>query len=169
MDDLELVDNAVAGWADRHPDLDVASMRTFLLLARLTARAGRRVQAAFEAHGITLGEFDVLAALVAAPDEQLRPSQLAALALLSPAGMTNRVDRLVAAGLVEREADPEDRRSSRVRLTEAGRRAADAAVRDHVAVEGEVLAPLAPHRREELDGLLETLLAAMAAPTGDGG
>ena len=41
---------------------------------------------------------------------------------ISPGGASKLVDRLVGAGLVDREPDPEDRRVSRLRLTASGRR-----------------------------------------------
>lgn len=40
---------------------------------------------------------------------------------VQPATITRMIDRLTKEGLVERRADPEDRRVSRVYLTEAGR------------------------------------------------
>src|SRR3712207_7498366 len=57
------------------------------------------------------------------------PSALARTLMLSPAGMTNRIDRLAAAGLVERAADPDDRRSLLVVLTPKGRTVVDEVVR----------------------------------------
>ena len=42
---------------------------------------------------------------------------------ISPGGASKLVDRLVAAGLVDREIDADDRRVSRLRLTAQGRRA----------------------------------------------
>ena len=96
----------------------------------------------------------------AGPPHEMAPSAIARLLALSPAGMTNRVDRLEAAGLVERRADPDDRRSTRVRLTPAGQERVDAAVGDHVANEERLLEPLSADERRELDRLLSTLLAA---------
>ncbi|WP_076262004.1 MarR family winged helix-turn-helix transcriptional regulator [Intrasporangium flavum] len=52
-----------------------------------------------------------------------RVHDLAADIGISPGGASKLVDRLVAAGLVSREADEEDRRASRLRLTPEGRRA----------------------------------------------
>ncbi|HEY0304688.1 MAG TPA: MarR family transcriptional regulator, partial [Longimicrobiales bacterium] len=50
----------------------------------------------------------------------LRMGELAAAITFSKSGLTRLVDRLVAAGLVEREAVPEDRRALAVVLTTAG-------------------------------------------------
>ncbi len=52
-----------------------------------------------------------------------RVQDLAADIDISPGGASKLVDRLVAAGLVDREIDADDRRVSRLRLTVQGRRA----------------------------------------------
>lgn len=49
-----------------------------------------------------------------------RPSELAATMEVDPAAVTRLVDRLEAAGLVTRVADPHDGRSRRVQITAAG-------------------------------------------------
>src|SRR5690349_2401527 len=111
-------------------------MATIGRLGRLHALAGRSIEDVFATHGLNAGEFDVLAALRREGDPfVLTPSALARTLMLSPAGMTNRLDRLVERGLVDRRADPDDRRSVLVALTPEGRRVVDAAVTDHVANE----------------------------------
>ena len=69
--------------------------------------------------GLTLGDFDVLAQLAGAGGE-LRMSDLAAQAYSSRSGMTRRVDRLVAEGLVSRATTDADGRGVVVTLTDAG-------------------------------------------------
>ena len=49
-------------------------------------------------------------------------SKLARVCAISPAAMSGWVDRMVALGLVERETDPEDRRSQVIGLTFEGAR-----------------------------------------------
>src|SRR3712207_2736179 len=56
--------------------------------------------------------YDVLVALVGAPDHRLRLRDLADQALLSRSGLTRLVDRLERAGLLRREPDPSDRRGA---------------------------------------------------------
>lgn len=163
--DLGQIDAAVDGWSQRLPDLDVTSMRTVLLLSRTMQRLAGDVEAAFAANGISAGEFDVLATLVHAPDHVSKPSELARTGMLSPAGMTHRLDRMEHAGLVTREPDPTDRRSTRIRLTPSGEATAVAAARDHVAVEADFLAAVQPHQRDALIGALEALLAPVPVPT----
>jgi DNA-binding MarR family transcriptional regulator len=78
--------------------------------------------------------------------------------------MTNRIDRLEARGFVERRRSPEDRRAVVVRLTDAGRTHADAALAGLIAGESEMLAGLDHERQSELAELLRTLVAPFEAP-----
>lgn len=64
--------------------------------------------------------YEALAALRDAPEEPLRMGEFAKAVGLSPGGATKLIDRLVAAGLVERVACPTDRRASHVALLPAG-------------------------------------------------
>ncbi len=71
-------------------------------------------------HGLAVTEFDVLIALLNAPESRLRMSDLAGRVLLSPAGMTHLVTRLERDGLVRREVDPDDGRKWFAVLTDRG-------------------------------------------------
>lgn len=154
------VDELVDQWRRERPDLDLAPMATFGRLGRLSAHAGRSIEAVFAEHGLGVGEFDVLAALRrAGPPHEMTPTALSRTLMLSPAGMTNRLDRLERAGWVVRRRDPEDRRSSLVALTPAGRAVVDRAVTDHVANERRLLEPLTAQERTALDRVLRKLLA----------
>ena len=73
-----------------------------------------------EQQGLSLAWFDVLAQLFNAPERRLRMSQLASSILLSRSGLTRLVDRMEAAGLVERASSPSDRRGSFAVLTPRG-------------------------------------------------
>ncbi|MEQ4611124.1 MarR family transcriptional regulator [Streptomyces cavourensis] len=117
----DFADIAVAHWERERPDLDFTAMGTLARFARLHIAGSRRVEQVFAAYGLDRGEFDVLASLrrTGAPHE-MPPSQLAEILLITRAGMTKRVDRLEARGLVSRRADPEDRRSLRIGLTPEG-------------------------------------------------
>ena len=166
------VDRLVGQWAVERPDLadDLAAMATFGRLGRLNSLAGRAIEAVFEAHGLNTGEFDVLAALRRQGDPSLlTPSALSRTLMLSPAGMTNRVDRLVARGLVDRQADPDDRRSLLVVLTPRGRELVDVVVAEHVANEERLLEVLSLAERSSLDRILRKLLVQFAPPDAGAG
>ncbi len=160
----DVVDELVEQWRRVRPDLEpqLAAMATVGRLGRVVALATRTIEAVFEAHGLSIGEFDVLAALrrQGRPHE-LTPTALARMLMLSPAGMTSRLDRLEAAGLLERRADPDDRRSTTIHLTPAGLRRVDAAVVDHLANEELLLGLLSANDRRQLDRVLRKLLAAL--------
>jgi MarR family 2-MHQ and catechol resistance regulon transcriptional repressor len=70
--------------------------------------------------GLSVQWFEVLIRLARTPGHRLRMSDLAAQTTLSASGLTRAVDRLEAAGLVERQACPSDRRSTYAVLTDEG-------------------------------------------------
>ena len=159
MGTREILDETMAGWRRERPDLDLDAMGVSLQLAQIMNLALRAAEARFATHGITSGEFDVLAALRRSGDGQaLSPTSLARVAMLSPAGMTNRLDRLEQAGLITRRPDPDDRRASLVRLTAAGRSIADRAIEDVVAMENELFTTLSATDRRHLHRILDRLL-----------
>jgi DNA-binding MarR family transcriptional regulator len=162
------VDDLVEQWARERPDLDLAPMATIGRLGRLHTLASRAIADVFARHGLQIGEFDVLAVLRRSGEPfSMKPTDLARMLMLSPAGMTNRIDRLEAAGWIERRTDPDDRRSSLVRLTAEGRKLVDRAVTDHVANEARLLEPLSPTERAALDRALRTLLRQFDTTSGD--
>jgi DNA-binding MarR family transcriptional regulator len=162
------LDDIVSAWRRERPDLGedaLSAMGTLGRFAVVYALGTRAVEEVFTRHGLRRGEFDVLAALRrSGVPYTLSPSVLADGLMLTRAGMTSRLDRLEAAGLVERSLDPDDRRSFRARLTPRGLEVADAAVTDHAANEAQLLAALAPADRADLDRLLRTLLTAARTP-----
>ena len=62
----------------------------------------------------------MLAHLSEAPDRRLRMSDLAAMSVVTPSGLTRVVDRLVREGLVERQRCPGDARVVYAALTDSG-------------------------------------------------
>jgi DNA-binding MarR family transcriptional regulator len=83
-------------------------------------------------HGLTLGDYEVLAHLSEAPDHSERMTDLAARLRLSPSGITRRIDGLVREGLVERRRCPSDRRGSSAVLTAKGMRRLQQAAPTHL-------------------------------------
>ena len=90
--------------------------------AMLTAHAVLMKQFAAEDiwENLSMREYDVLYTLSKC-DEPLRLGELHRHVLLSQPALSRLVDRLVARGLVERQADRADGRGVRLSLTEAGR------------------------------------------------
>lgn len=155
----DVIDDFIAQWRRERPDLELSAMGTIGRLGRFVALAGRRIDATLEQHDLRVPEFDVLASLRRLGDPYTAtPSVLTRTLMLSPAGMTARLDRLERAGYIERRADPDDRRSSLVVLTQAGFDRIDAAVADHVATEEQLLEALTDRQRKALDDALRLLL-----------
>lgn len=155
----DAVDLILEQWRRERPDLDLSAMGVFGRVAQLTLLLGPATERIFARHGLRSGEFDVLAALRrTGPPYTLIPSTLSSMLMMSRAGMTNRIDRLEAAGLVERSLDPADRRSFRVTLTGRGRGVVDAALTDNAASLARIIACLGPEEAEALSASLRTLL-----------
>jgi DNA-binding MarR family transcriptional regulator len=82
-----------------------------------------------------------------------------ALALSHP-GVVRLADRLERRGLVERRRSERDGRAVALRLTSAGRRAADQAQATRADAVDAALAALGKDERRALEGMLERMLAA---------
>jgi DNA-binding MarR family transcriptional regulator len=74
--------------------------------------------------------------------------------------MTNRLDRLEAAGLVRRVPDPDDRRGVLVEPTEAGHAAWEKAVHTQADRERLIASVLSDSEKKELHSLLRKLMSA---------
>jgi len=96
----------------------IGAWRSFLIAhARITRRLDEELQAA---HGLSLAEYDALLQLAHAPGRRVRMNVLAERVILSRSGITRLVDRLEAAGSVERVACSTDARGQEAVLTAIG-------------------------------------------------
>jgi DNA-binding MarR family transcriptional regulator len=158
------VDDLVAAWRAQQPDLDVEPMQVLSRISRLARHLDIARRGAFADHGLETWEFDVLSALRRqGPPFQLTPGALLRATLVTSGTMTNRIDRLAAAGLVRREPDPSDKRGVLVTLTEQGVAQADAALADLLRRERALLAGLDSRERQQLADLMRILLAPFDA------
>jgi DNA-binding MarR family transcriptional regulator len=96
----------------------LGAWRSFLTAhARITRRLDEELQAA---HGLSLAEYDALLQIAHAPGRRVRMNVLAERVILSRSGITRLVDRLEAAGAVERKACSTDARGQEAELTAVG-------------------------------------------------
>jgi DNA-binding MarR family transcriptional regulator len=113
---------------------------------RLEYVLGRSIE---EECGISHLMYEVLLILGRAERNGLSMGAIAQEQVLTTGGVTRLVDRMEAAGLVERTDDPADRRSRLVRLTPLGDQTAARASRVHVQnIERYFLDPLPVDHRE---------------------
>jgi DNA-binding MarR family transcriptional regulator len=161
----DLIDRMNERWRAVRPDLDPSALEVVGRVIVLAQHLERSVNAALAGHGLTLGQFDILATLRrAGPKVGLTPTQLMRSVMLSSGGMTNRLDRLEEAGLVKRRADPADRRGVVVRLTAKGAKAIDVAAAARFAEAAASLPPLSRSELAALSGLLRKWLIKVGGP-----
>jgi DNA-binding MarR family transcriptional regulator len=160
---MDRADIALEQWARERPDLPALPMAVFGRLSDAAERVMRdHTNPLFAAAGLQPGEFDVLATLRrSGKPYMLSPTRLYEAAMISSGGMTNRLDRLERAGLVERRADPGDRRAKLIVLTDAGKRVIDETIGRHVANEERLLSVLTPAEQERLNALLRKLIVGL--------
>jgi DNA-binding MarR family transcriptional regulator len=158
VDPEDEVDRLIAAWQRERPDLDTGPMEVLSRVTRLARHLDRRRRRAFSRHGLEPWEFDVLAALRRCGEPyRLSPGQLLQETMVTSGTMTNRVDRLVARGLVSRATHPQDRRGVLVQLTADGSQTVDSALRDLLDAERDILTTLPPGDRHQLAELLRCL------------
>ena len=156
------VDTITAQWRRERPDLDSSPMEVVGRITRLADLMRREQDRVFAEFGLAGGDFDVLATLRRSkPPHRLAPGELSRSTMVTTGGMTKRLDRLEARGLVRREADPRDRRGRLIALTDEGRDLVDRTLEAHLENEERMLSSLPAARREELSDLLRGLLLAL--------
>jgi DNA-binding MarR family transcriptional regulator len=153
------VDQFLQQWLRERPDLDCSPMGIVGRLDRLSGFLEKAVDDELKKFELSRWSFDVLAGLrrSGAP-YRLSPNALLENLMITSGTMTNRIDQLERAGLVERQLNPSDRRSVWISLTARGLALIDHAVTAHIANEQRMLSTLAEDERTQLAGLLRKLL-----------
>lgn len=157
MDDTSTIPlDAETKVAERPADHE-AELRLWLrLLTCTTLIEGEIRRRLRDAYDITLPRFDLMAQLERAP-AGLRMNELSKRMMVTGGNVTGITDGLVREGLVERVADPDDRRAWLVRLTRAGRRAFAAMAAEHERWVVEAFAPLTAREMAAMAALLARL------------
>ncbi|MBL8653166.1 MAG: MarR family transcriptional regulator [Alphaproteobacteria bacterium] len=138
-----------------HEDSDHLQLRAWLRLLTCTNLIETRVRGGLrETWNITLPRFDLLSQLHRAGDDGLTMGDLSRAMMVSAGNVTGLVEALVGEGLVRRTTSAADRRQSRVRLTQAGKRGFEAMLPEHERWIDEAFAGL---DRGDLKRLLELL------------
>lgn len=155
---------AIQQWQQQRPDLDPLPMAVLGRLGEVAQVIARdHLNPLFAEHGLQAGEFDVLATLRRSGEPYaLTPTVLYESAMISSGGMTNRIDRLERAALIERRKHPSDRRGVLVALTDKGFALIERIMPLHVANEQRVLQALSREQQQQLYALLGQLLPAPA-------
>lgn len=156
------VDRILAQWRKERPDLDPSPMGVFGRLARISIARQSLLTKFMAEYDLSPAGFDVLANLRrSGPPHRKTPSELATSSLLSSGGITFRLDRLEAAGLIRRVPSPDDRRVMYAELTPEGLALIDELIESHLERDHELLADFSDEERRTLARLLSKLEASL--------
>jgi len=126
------------------------------LVQRLSARFEQAMVAALAPHGLTLGQFALIMAVLEA--DGLTQTELGAIFAMPAWKISRYLDGLAEAGLITREADPASRRTHRIHATPAAQAQAPLWRAAGHSVNDALLAPLPPEDRARLVALLQQLV-----------
>jgi DNA-binding MarR family transcriptional regulator len=144
--------------------LNADEQRAWRLFLQFQRTFADRLSADMAEHGVDFSDYEVLALLSEASDQQLRMFELATMVVSAPSRLTYRIDQLVRRGLVERVACDTDRRGSFAHLTKAGLDLVLAAAPVHVAgVRRYLFDLLAPDELIAMTAMLERSLPLLRA------
>lgn len=125
---------AQRNWARRGWEAQAAPMAAVTAIMRTQQLLMLRIEGVLRPFSLTFSRYELLTLLAFTRRGELPMSRASSLLQVHPTSVTNAVDRLQAAGLVDRTPHPVDRRTTLVRLTTDGRdlarRATDALNRE---------------------------------------
>lgn len=156
---MDKVDKIITQWNKERPDLDVASMALIGRFKRITQFFSLEMSKTFSEYGLNPANFDVLATLRRSGSPYaLSPNDLIESTMVTSGTMTNRIDQLTKAGLVERIKNPNDGRSVVVSLTRAGFKVIDSTLTAHVETQDKLTSGLSQDEQKRLNTLLRKIL-----------
>jgi DNA-binding MarR family transcriptional regulator len=155
------LDESLKDWAREIPDLDSATEGIVERIQILAKAFDRSLEETLGQFGLDHRSYHLLGHLrKSGAPYRSSPGQLATDMRLSSGAMTNRLDRMEAAGLIRRLPDPNDRRGTIIEPTEAGNATWDRTVGTQARREAMIASVLDPAEREELHRLLRHLMRA---------
>jgi DNA-binding MarR family transcriptional regulator len=161
---MDHVDRMRQEWARERPEVDTRPQGVIGRLHRLGAALTDEIVAVYREHGLSEGEFDVLATLRRAGEPYERAAgTLAAHTMVTTGANSKRLDRLERAGLITRRTSADDARGRVVALTPRGREVVDAAFTAHLANEHRLLGALTAEEADTLEALLRRWLDGLDA------
>ncbi len=162
---FDIVGRGMAQWHRERPDLDCSGKGIVGRILRLQDVILRAVNNALERHGLRYPAYAVLATLrVRGAPFRMSPTQLQETLLVTSGGISNLLSRLERSGWIERQTDPRDRRGVIVELTPTGRALADEAMKDHAAIERELVAMFSKDEQSQIADLLSRMLVLNSSP-----
>jgi DNA-binding MarR family transcriptional regulator len=158
----DTVDEATRQWAERHPGAD--RFGALVSLIRAYGLVARSIEGILRPLGLNLSRYEVLLLLSFTRAGMLPTMRLRDLLIVHGSSVTYLVDRLEAAGLVERRPSDRDGRVSLVCITDAGRRLVEEASTELVDAGFGPIGILEDEDRQGLVGVLRALRLAATRP-----
>jgi DNA-binding MarR family transcriptional regulator len=125
-DDSDVIDRVESEWLRERPDMDASSIGIVSRIWRIGRHLEQQRKEQLAEFGTDRGTVDVLCMLRRSGAPYRRPAaELTRSALITPGGVSQRLDKLERAGLVTRHVDTTDRRRVDVELAPAGVELAD--------------------------------------------
>ena len=138
--------------------LTPAEMKAWRGFIEVVGRLNIDLEAGLAPFGLTLGDYQVLVYLSESPDHRMRMIDLAEMLVLSPSGLTRRLDGLVRAGYVVRSKCTEDKRVMWAELTDTGFRRLQEVAPSHVrSVRQHFIDRLDAHQVEAIGEIFDAL------------
>lgn len=113
----------------------VPSMAAITSIMRAQQILLAQVDAVVRPYGLTFARYEALVLLTFSRAGELPMSKIGKRLMVHPTSVTNTVDRLVAAGFVDKRPNPNDGRGTLASITGKGREVCDAATRDLMAMD----------------------------------
>lgn len=162
--DLSTIDDGIdrveKAWKRERPDLDVSSVGIVSRIWRVGRHLDRERKERLAELGTDRVTLDVLAMLRRSGEPYRRTAgELTHSSLITPGGVSQRLEKLEKAGHVTRHIHPDDRRRIDVQLTPAGMELIDAVLADLMDHENALVDVLSAAERRDLRRLLKILLA----------
>lgn len=136
-----------------------AGVLAWIHMLRVTHQIQRWESAHLAEFNLTLPQFDVLSQLNR--EEGITQQQLADRLLVTKGNVCGLMDRMMEQGLVERRADPNDRRANMLYLTPEGKELIAAVLPSQLRFITQQLAVLTPAKQKQLLDLLSELDRAL--------
>lgn len=155
------VEEARRNW-ERHGWTSTPAMTAATSITRAHQILLARIDEALAAHGLTFSRFEALALLHFSSDGRLPMGKVGERLQVHAASVTNTIDRLERAGMVERQRHPDDGRAVLACITDHGRDVVARAAMDLGAVDF----GLAGEGRVDYEGIT-SLLAPVRENAGD--
>jgi DNA-binding MarR family transcriptional regulator len=142
-------------WRVLIPDLDIDATSLWVHLRRTTLACVTTMGSAIEVHGITVSDYDTLAALYReGPPRMLTIKGIAAATARSSASISVHVEKLLKRKLVTRQTSKTDQRVSYIRLTASGAHLVETVIPPFIETQIQVTKALTRSELKTLNALL---------------